>query len=343
MRRHTRLGVAAMIAALVVVGAYSALWLVLAYRIEDGFVAWAQAARSNRIDINWQRIGVGGFPLALRVELGDARLADHALQPAPTLSATALWAAASPWNFRDWRFAAEKALTAELPGSEGRPPLTLSAARATGAVSTGPHGGARLWLTLHALEAAAGERLRAGLADFWLIVPDDPPRTDADPLLGVAVDLRAVESPAGARQLGDTIDRVSVALTAKGPSPGGPLRQAATAWRDAGGTIELDKLRLEWGAVAATATGTLALDQELQPEGALSGSVEGFDQLLGALVRSGAISAKNAGVARLALIVLAKTGPDGRPRITTSFTVQNGEMRLGPAKLGRAPHIDWPQ
>ena len=39
--------------------------------------------------------------------------------------------------------------------------------------------------------------------------------------------------------------------------------------------------------------------------------------------------------------MLAKAGPDGRPEIATSFTIQNGEMYLGPVKLGKAPRIDW--
>jgi hypothetical protein len=48
-----------------------------------------------------------------------------------------------------------------------------------------------------------------------------------------------------------------------------------------------------------------------------------------------------AGLARLALAVLARAGPDGRPEIKTAFTIQNGEMFLGPAKLGKAPRIAW--
>ncbi len=51
--------------------------------------------------------------------------------------------------------------------------------------------------------------------------------------------------------------------------------------------------------------------------------------------------AGDARLARLALGMLAKPGPDGRPEIATSFTIQNGEMFLGPAKLGKVPRIDW--
>jgi len=49
----------------------------------------------------------------------------------------------------------------------------------------------------------------------------------------------------------------------------------------------------------------------------------------------------DASLARIGLALLAKAGPDGRPAITAAFTIQNGEMFLGPAKLGPAPKIPW--
>ena len=126
-----------------------------------------------------------------------------------------------------------------------------------------------------------------------------------------------------------------------GVIPSGKLADAAAAWRDAGGTIQLDSLRINWGALGATATGTIALDQELQPIGGFSGAVQGYDQILTALAQNGQIRATDAGLARIALTMLAKTGPDGKPEIRTAFTIQNGQMFLGPAKLGKAPRLTW--
>jgi hypothetical protein len=123
--------------------------------------------------------------------------------------------------------------------------------------------------------------------------------------------------------------------------PGGRLVQAISEWRDAGGTIELDNLQLKWGELGTTASGTIALDRELQPVGGFSGAIQGYDQILTALVQSGRMRAAEAGLARLALAMLAKAGPDGKPAITTAFTIQNGQMYLGPAKLGKAPRIAW--
>ena len=147
--------------------------------------------------------------------------------------------------------------------------------------------------------------------------------------------------PLAVGPLGDSIDELNFAATQKGAIPGGKLANAVAAWRDAGGRIELDNLRLNWGALDATATGTLALDQDLQPTGSFSGAIQGYDQILTALVQNGQMRASDAGLARIALTLLAKAGPDGKPEIRTAFTIQNGQMFLGPAKLGRLPHITW--
>ena len=60
-----------------------------------------------------------------------------------------------------------------------------------------------------------------------------------------------------------------------------------------------------------------------------------------ALVEAGRLNTTEAALAQIALSALAKPGPDGKPQITTSFTLQNGKMYLGPAKLGPAPRIEW--
>ena len=119
------------------------------------------------------------------------------------------------------------------------------------------------------------------------------------------------------------------------------MAQAISEWRDSGGTIKLDNLQLKWGDLSSTASGTIALDQELQPVGGFSGAIQGYDQILTALVQSGHMRVAEAGLARLALAMLAKAGPDGKPAITTALTIQSGQMFLGPAKLGKAPHIAW--
>jgi hypothetical protein len=341
MRRWTLPVLTALAVLLVPIGAYTVFWLIVAARIKDGVSAWAQTAQSQKIEASWQQIRISGFPTAFRAELETADLRDGTLSPSPELHIPALSGSARPWDLLDWQIAAQHGLSAELPGAGARPPVKLAARAAAGALSIAPEGGGTLWLTLQDSIAEAGERVRISSADGWVILPPKPAQGHADPTVAVALDLRQVQLPVATRGLGDTIDELAFGLTVKGVVPGGKLAQAVSAWRDAGGTVELDNLRLSWGGLGATATGTIALDQELQPVGGFFGAIEGYDQVLTALVQNGHMRASDAGLARLVLTMLAKAGPDGRPEIKTAFTIQNGQMYLGPARLDQAPRIPW--
>jgi hypothetical protein len=341
MRRPTRLGFAVVAVLLVLLGAYAAYWWIVATRISDGIIAWAQTERAEKVDISWQKVGVTGFPLFWRVALDHALLRDGRLTPSPELRLPAVSATARPWDFGSWELTAPEGLSAMLAGGGGRAPLKLAAHTAVGVVAIDPQAGTNLWLNLQDISAEAGEKVPISSAGAWVILPARPPRSHTKPALGVALDLRQVQLPVMTSVLNDTIEELALGITVKGAVPSGKLAQAVSEWRDAGGTVELDNLRLNWGGVGATASGTIALDRELQPVGGFSGAIAGYDQILTGLVQSGRMRAADAGLARLALAMLAKAGPDGRPEIKTAFTIQNGEMFLGPAKLGKAPRIVW--
>jgi hypothetical protein len=284
---------------------------------------------------------VTGFPSAFRIELDAAALRDNAVSPAPEFRVPLLSGTARPLNFVDWRLEARAGFSAELAGAGERVTIKLTAQTADGIVSIEPQGGWNLWLRSTAIAIETANRLRISSADAWIVAPSKASPEHTVPNAALAFKLRQVQLPVAIAPLGDTIDDLDFGVTVKGAIPNGKLASAATAWRDAGGTIELDNLRLKWGGLGATATGTIALDQELQPIGGFSGAVQGYDQILTALVQSGQLRATDAGLARLALTMLAKAGPDGRPEIKTAFTIQKGQMFLGPAKLGKAPRITW--
>jgi hypothetical protein len=60
MRRPTRPGLAILAALLATAGAYTIYWYVVAGEITEGVIAWAQAARADKIDVSWQKIEVTG-------------------------------------------------------------------------------------------------------------------------------------------------------------------------------------------------------------------------------------------------------------------------------------------
>jgi hypothetical protein len=341
MRRTVVFALAAVVLLLVLLGGYSAFWLITAGRIRDGFVQWAQSAQARKFELTWRELRVGGFPFRFLVVIDSARLRDNALRPAPELRIPVLSAAARPWRLAVWQLAARDGFAADFAAAHGGPDLKFAARTAHGTVMLDADGAAKLWLSLEAPGGEAGARLRSDYGNAWILLPSKAPRTHTDPSLGLALDLHRVAAPLAPGGLGGDIDELAFAVTFKGTLPDGDIVPAVAAWRDAGGTIELDNLHLEWGGLAATATGTIALDEDLQPIGGFSGAIQGYDRVLAALVAAGNLRARDAGLARLALALLAKAGPNGRPQIATSFTIEHGEMFLGPAKLGRAPRISW--
>ena len=341
MPRRTRLGIIiAVLLLIVAAGGYTAFWFIVAGKLKEGFAQWADSARAQQLEVSWQGMRVRGFPFAFTIELTDPVLRDEAINPATELRMPHLSGSAHPWNFHVWHLSAPQGLNA-IAGSKEKPVATVSAGAATGVISVGGDGGATIWLDLDRPQVKSTEQVGARNADFWLILPPHSPATHTDSNLALATDLHQVTLPQAPSPFRNLLDELAFGVTVKGAIPAGPARQAATAWRDEGGTAELDNLTLRWGQVAVTGSGTLALDNDLQPIGGFSGAVEGYEELMNALVAAGRMKASDARLARIGLAMLAKAGPDGRPAIATSFTIQNGEMFLGPAKLGPAPKINW--
>ncbi len=340
MRRPTRLGLAIAVLFVAVFGAYSAYWVIVAGRIEDGIAQWAGSLPAQNLDLSWRTIRVGGFPLAFRVELSDARLRDRATPPSAELRVPLLSGSARPWNLLLWDLTASDGLSATASLADGAV-ATLTARAASGSVAVAEEGAATLWLGLNDLSADAGVHLAARDTGLWLARPARRPQTHSEPAIGVALDVRELTLPAVPVPFRNPVDEVAVGVTVMGEIPAAPPRRAAAAWRDSGGTLELDHLALRWGTLRVTGSGTLALDADLQPIGGFSGAIQGYEELLTALVAAGRVRAGDARLARLALGMLARPGPDGRPEIATSFTMQDGGMYLGPAKLGKAPRIVW--
>ena len=121
-------------------------------------------------------------------------------------------------------------------------------------------------------------------------------------------------------------------------------RAAATAWRDVGGTVEIESVELRWGPLKMVAVGTMALDENLQPLAALTATITGFNETIDALTSTGAIQRNEADSAPPLLGLLAKPPRllGGPPEITVPVTIQNQRLSMGPVALMTLPPIQWP-
>jgi hypothetical protein len=138
---------------------------------------------------------------------------------------------------------------------------------------------------------------------------------------------------------GPQVERFDLDAVFAGRLPRGPLGRALTVWRDDGGTIEVQRLRIKWGPLDAEGSGTLALDSERRPLAASNVRLQGYGQALDELTRAGAVRGRDAIAARLMLGLLGRAGRTGRDEVTVSLTVQDGWLSVGPARLLRVPPL----
>jgi hypothetical protein len=322
---------------LVALVVYAAYWHYIAGTLRDQLLPWAQARATEGYNIHWDDAEIGGFPGAFRFDFTN--LSFDTLRPVPVaVNASSASAWAMPWNLKHWEFTTPSgARVVEPSGSAG-----FEMRRVDGAVDVEGRVVTAIDVTalgLTGLGLAQGTAI--GDAEAHIELPATPPQSHADTALGLSLQLSDATLPAAVPGFGNTLSGFSFTAQLRGGLPPGQIVPALTHWRDDGGTIELQSLRLRWGSLLVDASGTLALDQTLQPEGAFSAVITGQDAAVDVAVKTGALKPSDAGVAKAVLGLLARPNGNGDKALTLPMTIQNRQLYLGPAKLANIPPIPW--
>jgi hypothetical protein len=144
--------------------------------------------------------------------------------------------------------------------------------------------------------------------------------------------------------LGDHVAALAVAGRLSGPVPLLPgLYARARAWRDGGGTLQLQSLSLSWGALDLSASATLALDAQMQPAGTASAQIVNPAETLDALAAGGAITRRGAGAAKAMLMLMMAPPQNGAaPRVKVPLTLRERRLSIGGIPLADMPEMFWP-
>jgi hypothetical protein len=319
---------------------WSGYWLYAARQVRSAVIAWAEARRAEGLTLVWDRLEVEGYPFAFRVRADRPIVSDARGGPPWELRLPELVGTAPAWTLRRWRFAGAQGASARLAPSDVRPAVIARAARVDGSVEPGEDG-TRIEAALADLDVKATVPLHAARAAATVFVPRRQPASHTD-LFGratIAVDDLALPKPVG--PLGDRVQHLDATVAIKGAIGGGKRREALARWRDDGGTAELEALHLAWDRLAAAAQGTLALDADMQPTAALTASLRGWGEILDALGADGTMKSGDVVLAKLALGLLAKPGPDGRSELTAPVTIQNSTLYIAQVRTARLPLFTW--
>lgn len=328
-------------------GLYTAYWFTVARLVRENVLEWAGARRAAGYRIGWDRMSITGFPGALTVRLERPVFGQSRQAPAYDASMPALIGEAWPWSPERWRLHAEGGGRLVIAPGVARPAITLSANALDASVELGrpakptAPGGTAVALTANDLLVSADETVQIARATADFVVPPEGLVSHRDVWTSGGFRLERIVLPQGVGPLGRTIDSLAAKAAINGTIPPGPHAESLAAWRDGGGTLELESAQLNWRTLSMTANGTFALDRALQPEGALTAMIEGYGAIVDALVAENGIRPGDALLAKLGLAVLAKPGPDGKRQITAPVTIQDGEISIAGFRLGKLPRFDW--
>ena len=316
---------------------YAAYWHYIAGTLRDQLSPWAQARAAEGYNMHWDDAAVGGFPGTFRFDFTN--LSFDTQRPVPlAVSADRASAWAMPWNLKHWEFTTPSGARIVEPSRSAG----FDMRRVDGAVDVEGRVVAAIDVTavdLDGLGLAQGTKI--GNAAAHIELPATPPRSHTDMALGLSLQLSDATLPVPVPGFGSTLSAFSVVAQLKGALPPGQIVPALSRWRDDGGTIELQSLRLRWGSLLVDTSGTLALDQMLQPEGAFSAVITGQDAAVDVAVKVGALKPSDAGAAKVVLDLLARPNGNGDKAVTLPMTIQNQRLYLGPAKLANIPPIPW--
>lgn len=316
---------------------------------------WTAAQRMDGIDIVWSSRDVTGWPL----RLDGLFTAPRATMTTP--NRRIVWqapdAAARFYLFAPDTidFAAPGQHEISITDSAGTSDLALDTATlvaraeldAGGRFASFSAGGTGLRLSTPGPEPLI-------MAKAVQLVWDQPPPVVSESAslpdsLRVAIRADAIEfapgilPPTPSPVLGNTIAVIRTNLALNGAiDPHLPVPQALADWRDAGGTIDINRFEIVWGPMRLIADGTAALDPNLQPEGVFSARVSGLMDLLTAMENTKMIDARTAAIARITLAVLTRPSEQGGPpEARVPLTIQDRKLSVGPVILLTMPIITW--
>jgi hypothetical protein len=347
-----RLGLMSGVIIAVLAVSYTGFWFFGARHLQKTVLEWIDTRREEGVEISYDRLELGGFPGSFRVLLSAPKMRRAAFGGKREangwrMEASRIRARALPWKFNQFDVDLSGDLTLAFR-HEGKLVTYQGVARRLFSQwvihGDGWPSGAMIEIDGLGLgKKGAGPSITAGSLrlDAKRLFPEE--ETHRSPTFSLELSGRGLRVPQFVPlPLGQKITELALNGELLGGLPGSRLIEALSAWRDSGGTVEVKQLRIRHGPLGVQANGTLALDKELQPIGALTARIEGFFAAVDRLRQAGMIRSRDAAMAKLVLGAMAKRpAGGGSSSVSLPLTIQNRKLFAGPVTLAELPPIDW--
>jgi hypothetical protein len=318
--------------------AYYFLWAHLIDQVAARAAAWIDSQRGLGREVSYDRMRLWGFPYRLSVTFENLSWRDPQSAADWDLQSDSITAHLQLWNANHVIF--------DLGGSQrlgwrsaggGRQQAVLTAGRFLASMTSDAAG---TWQQVDAdihqpklaigLQDWSAERLRLHGRRGGNV----PPSTD----LAVQVDNAALP-PEADGPLGRSLAALTLVGNLRGAFYGKTPEEALRTWRESGGILDLSTIALDWDGLRLEGDGSLAVDRQLRPLGAMSGKIYGAAKGIDALQDAGRMTDKEAIAAKAALALLEQPDGDGKKHLTVPLSAQDGRLFLGPVPLFSLPSM----
>lgn len=316
---------------------YTTWWYWLASEVRQRVDAWADAMRLDGREAGYSKLLIEGYPGALVIRIAGIDAADP--DGGWRVRVPALNAVMAPWAIDRIEGAVTGPVTLDL--TKGAAPGRYSISAEGNAVRLDRESGGRIRTDVYALTVMredVPDPLKAENVTATFI-------RGSNPVYGRGtVEARAVDLPPEMHSaFGGDIAGVKITAEATGAElPEGVSAGALRRWAGDGGAVDVKSLEVHHGVLGLTGEGTMALDGDLQPIGAFTASISGFNDAVDALVEAGAARPQDGALAKVVLGVLAKTPPGGGPKVVSlPLSLQDRRLSVGPVPLVTFKRIEW--
>ncbi len=322
---------------------YYVLWSHMADQVAAQTEAWIEGQRRQGREVSYDSRRLWGFPYRLSITLNKTRWRDPRQPLAPELAADEITAHLQIWQREHVIFDLPGKQTATWRGAGGERRIELGAERFRASLVVD---GAGNWLRMAAdlsklrLQGPTDGMLRGEwTADKLLLharrAGNVPPSLDLAMQVDQASLPQQVEKPFGRAMRG-----LRLTGNLRGGFYGTTLEDMLVSWRDAGGVLDLSAIGITWGDLSIFGTGTLSLDRDFRPLGAMSGTANNAVQAIDILAATGLIPEATAGNVKSILLNLEEHSDNrGKSLRDIALTAQDGKLSYGAIPLFSLPSV----
>lgn len=322
---------------LLVTAGYGGWWYTLAEQAREQFERWVSDVRAVGHEISHDEVSLSGFPSRVLFDLRNVKFSHSSGQwyaDIPHVQAYGI-----PWQLDKIegsvsapvviaRSMGEDVEIYKISSDQNRYVVTFD----DGGAFRGAMGGVSI----------EGPRLNSPVRSE--VVEVDLRRSGAAAFVSATLGVRNLVFPRSDQSpFGNTIESAQTTIDMIGDPPNsGSTRERLDEWRINGGTVEVRRLSVRHGVLGLDGDGTVALDPDLQPVGAFTARITGFNPAVDALVDLGLVKDQDGRLAKAALGLFAAAPPGGGPKqIEVPLTLQNHQLSVGPFPLIRVPPVHW--